>query len=338
MTLGASMSSECTLSVLTARPAVAALRERGIDPGPALSSAHLSPEALASIDNRLPHAAVQALWEAAAEMAKDPSFGLHAAQAQPAGAFDLFDYLFSVSENVGAAFRRLAHYIRLIHDRSHFEVVVEPQQARIVRFLPETAPQWDEFSLLLVLVRSRQATGVEWQPEHVVFQHERGQDDGEARRLFGCPVEFGAPRDEMRVVPSILELSHTRPDSRLLQVLSRHADSLLAAMPAQGSLLTRVSVAIAQRMARDLPSLEDTATAVRVPPRTLQRGLAAEGTSYSALVDEVRRDLALKYIGDAGVTVGEISYLLHFSDPTAFNRAFRRWTGEPPAEYRKRLY
>ena len=332
------MSAECTLSVVAARPAVAALRERGIDPGPALSAARLSPEALASIDNRLPHSAVRDLWEAAAQMAKDSAFGLHVAQTRPTGAFDLFDYLFSVSENVGEGLRRVMRYIRLLHDRSHFELVVEPKQARIVRRVPATAPQWDEFSLSLLLVRSRQATGVEWRPEHVVFQHERAVDDGEARRLFGCAVEFGAMQGEMRVAPSVLELPHTRKDPGLLELLGRQAESQLAALPPEGTLLTRVSSSIAQRIARQIPSLDDTATAVRLPTRTLQRALAAEGTSHSTLVDEVRRSLALKYIRDAGVTVGEIAYLLHFTDATAFHRAFRRWTGETPTQYRKRLF
>lgn len=332
------MSADGTLSVLTARPAVAALGARGIDPGSALLAARLSPAALESIDNRLPHAAVRDLWEAAAELAGDPSFGLHAAQAQPTGVFDLFDYLFAVSENVGAALRRLTKYIRVIHDRSHFELVLEPKQARVVRRLPATAPQWDEFSFFFVLARSRQATGVDWKPERVFFEHARSGDDGEPQRLFGCPVEFGAPRDEMCISLGILELPHVRPDSRLLEVLSRNAESMLAAMPAEGSLLTRVSTSIAQRMSRAVPSLQDTALTLRLPPRTLQRGLAAEGTSHSALVDEVRRSLALKYIHDAGVSVAEISWMLHFTDPTAFHRAFRRWTGEAPMHYRNRLY
>ena len=332
------MSAECTLSVVAARPAVAALRERGIDPGPALSAARLSPEALASIDNRLPHSAVRDLWEAAASEAKDPWFGLHVAQTRPTGAFDLLDYLFSVSENVGEGVRRLIRYIRLLHDHTQFELIVEPKQARVVRRVPVTAPQYDEFALALLLVRSRQASGVEWRPDHVVFQHERAADDGEARRLFGCAVEFGATQGEMRVAPSILELPHARRDSGLLELLGRQAESQLAAMPPEGTLLTRVSASIAQRIARDLPSLDDTAAAVRMPTRTLQRALAAEGTSHSMLVDEVRRSLALKYIRDAAVTVSENAYVLHFTDATAFHRAFRRWTGETPTQYRNRLF
>jgi AraC-like DNA-binding protein len=72
-------------------------------------------------------------------------------------------------------------------------------------------------------------------------------------------------------------------------------------------------------------------------PRTLQRGLAYEGTSHSALLDDVRRALALQHIGDASVSITAIAYMLHFSDPAAFARAFKRWTGASPRGYRQRL-
>jgi AraC-like DNA-binding protein len=77
---------------------------------------------------------------------------------------------------------------------------------------------------------------------------------------------------------------------------------------------------------------------VHLSERTLQRRLAGTGVSYSRLVDGVRRDLALKHIGDAGLSISEIAYLLHFADSTAFYRAFKRWTSEAPAQYRSTLF
>ena len=71
--------------------------------------------------------------------------------------------------------------------------------------------------------------------------------------------------------------------------------------------------------------------------RTLQRQLAEHGITHSTLVDDIRRGLALKHIGDASVSITEIGYMLHFSDTTAFYRAFKRWTGESPRRYRERL-
>ncbi|HEY6036789.1 MAG TPA: helix-turn-helix transcriptional regulator, partial [Kofleriaceae bacterium] len=86
-----------------------------------------------------------------------------------------------------------------------------------------------------------------------------------------------------------------------------------------------------------LPTLANTAAALRLSPRTLQRRLRDSGTAHSELVDQVRRSLALKYVGDAGLSITEIGYILHFSDTTAFSRAFKRWTGVLPRRYRERV-
>ncbi len=327
-----------TVSVLTARPAVDALHKRGIDVEPALRAAQLSREALASVENRLPHQSVQRLWEAAAEAAHDRFFGVHVAEALPTGAYDLMDYLFSTSATVGEGLARVERYDGLIHGHADSKLVIEPRHVRLIRRVPAPAPQYDEFTMSLLLVRSRQATGSHWSPERMIFQHERSGDDSEVARVFACPIAFGAAETELRFAPSIMLLPHTRPDSRLLAILTRYADSLLTSLPSRGDLVASVSSTIARQMAKELPALPSTAAAVHLPERTLQRRLAAKGVSHSKLVDEVRRDLALKYLGDAALSIGEIAYLLHFADSTALHRAFKRWTGEAPAQYRRHVF
>jgi AraC-like DNA-binding protein len=324
--------------VLTARPAVAALERRGIDPGPALRTAGVSREALESIDTRLPLGAMGALWEAASELSEDPSFGIHVAEELPDGAYDLFEYLLSTAATVGEGFARLAPYVRLLHDDAELRLVVEPRYARLVFSRgPAARPQQAEFSVALCLLRSRRFSGVEWRPERVTFRHERRRDDGEPKRLFGCPVLLRQPQTELRFPSSVLALRHVRADSVLLSIITRYADSLLTALPPRGALAARVSSSIARQIAHGPPTLKKTARDVRVPERTLQRQLAKEGNSHSMLVDEVRRGLAMKYLAHAGISVGEIAFLLHLS-PSAFHRSFKRWTRETPLVYRRQLF
>jgi len=325
------------MSVLTARPAIAGLESRGLDAAAVMRSAEISSEALASIDSRLPVASVLRLWEAAAEAAHDPSFGVHVAEALPRGTYDVFEHLLSAASTVGAGLSQLARYVPLIHDHSTLRLDVEPGHARLVRRVPTIGPQYDEFSITLLLVRSRQASGMAWSPDRVTFQHERARDDGEPSRVFGCPVVFGAAETEMLIPRSVLELPHPRADAPLLDVLSRHVEARLESLPPRGALLARVSSAIARRIATELPTLASTADALRTPERTLQRRLADQGVTHSALVDDVRRNLALELLADGNVSLTEIGYRLHFADPTAFYRAFKRWTGEGPAAYRKRF-
>ncbi len=331
------MSLETSTSVLTARPVVAALEERGVDPGRILRSAELSSEALESVDNRLPRGSVQALWEGAAEAAHDPSFGVHVAESLPAGAYDVYEHLLAAEATVGAALERLSRYFPLLQEHATLRLVVEPGQARLVRRGPTVGPQCDEFTFATLLLRSRQASAVEWSPALVTFQHEQTHDDGALSRIFGCPIAFGAAETEMRIPPAVLQLPHAHADPKLLEVLCAHVDPRLESLAPRGALLARVSSAIARRIATELPTLATTAAAVRIPERTLQRRLADEGVSHSALVDDVRRNLALEHLADASVSVTEIAYRLQFADPAAFYRAFKRWTGEGPAEYRKRF-
>ncbi|HVN30861.1 MAG TPA: AraC family transcriptional regulator ligand-binding domain-containing protein, partial [Thermoanaerobaculaceae bacterium] len=172
-----------TVSVLPARAAVDALGKRGIDAEPVLTAAQLSREALAQVDNRLPHESVRRLWEAAAEADDDPSFGVHVAEALPTGAYDVFDYVISTAATVGEGLTLLTRYVRLINDRSNLHLVVEPHLARLSSCVSVPAPQYDEFSLTLLLVRSRQASGTDWTPELMTFQHERHDSDRELARV-----------------------------------------------------------------------------------------------------------------------------------------------------------
>ncbi|MES1206759.1 MAG: AraC family transcriptional regulator [Pseudomonadota bacterium] len=327
-----------SLSTVAARPAVAALERRGLDPRPALERAQLSRATVESHDLRIPHASVRALWEAAAEMTGDRWFGIHTARDLPQGSFELLEYLLATPPTVRAGIERVIAYVRLVSDQANMRLIAEPRDARIVRRDLVPAPQYDEFTLALLFTRCRQNTGAQFRAKRVVFQHPRPDDDGEAAVFFECPVEFGAPETELRFSAALLDLPQARADSHLLAVLTRYADSLLAAIPDPGSLVSRVRAAITRQATREFPTLSSTARAVGLTPRALQRQLAAAGFTYSGLVDEARRQLALKYLGNASLSVTDIGYLLHFSDAASFHRAFKRWTGEAPLEYRRRLF
>ena len=332
------MASEGTASVLAVKPALAELEERGLNAEAVLHSAGLSRAALDSVENRVPYESLCRFWQASAAAAGDSCFGVHVAVKLPAGAYEVVDYVMAVAATAGEGLTRLTEYVRLIYDRTNFRLVLEPGFARVVRRTAFSAPQYDEFTLALLLTRSRQASGVDWTPERLSFAHERREACEEVSRTVRCPVQYGQGEMELRFSGQVLALPHQRADCRLLSVLTRYANSLLAALPGQGDLVSRVSSAIAGELSRGLPTLLTTAASLRLTPRTLQRQLAHTGASHSALLDEVRRALAMKYIGDAALSVGEIGYLLHFSDATAFHRAFKRWTGEAPVHYRQRLF
>jgi AraC-like DNA-binding protein len=260
--------------------------------------------------------------------------GVHVALSLPQGSADVLEYLGSTSSTLGQAYERLAYYSRVFYDRSNFTVVVEPCCARIVRRHVPPAAQYSEFASAFLVARGRLWTGVQWTPERVTFQHARSALPSDLASAFGCPVEFSADELEISFARELLDLPHLHADSRLLDILLRYTDTLVTAIPDPGDLVATAAASIARQLASAVPTLSSTAAALRLHPRTLQRRLADHASTHAMVVDGVRRSLALKYIVDAGISVEEIAYLLHFSDGTAFYRAFKRWTGESPRQYR----
>jgi AraC-like DNA-binding protein len=323
---------------LSVRIVIDALERRGVDASGVLKAAHLSREALASPEHRVPYETAQQIWETAAALVKDEAFGVHVAEELAMGDYDIFDYIQAVSSTVGEGLHQLERYARLLYDHANFELIAEPLGARLVRRVANPAPQRDEFTLAWVLTRSRLFSGTHWLPDSLRFQHPSHGSDREVKRLFGCPFTFGAAETELRFPLTVLQLRHKHADSRLLAILLRYADGLLASHPRGEGLVAAACCAIARQLARGPPSLAATANAMHNPTRTLQRRLASKGLSHSRLVDRVRRDLALKHIGDARLSINEIAYLLQFGDAPSFHRAFRRWTGETPSDYRRRLH
>lgn len=330
------MRRDGTTCVWAARPAVQALRERAIDAAPVLRAAGLSAHAVDSVEARLPFDAVAALWDAAATAARDPWFGLHVAARAPRGSCDVVEYLGSASRTLGEAWERITRYERLFYDLSNLRVVVEPRHARLVHRSPVTAVQLDEFLYGYLVVRGRQWIGVDFALDVVRFQHAAPPRSGRMPSLFRCRVEFAARAAEICLPRAPLALPVVHADSHLLDILARYADAQLAALRAPGDVAGRATASIARQLGTAAPTLSSTARALAMSPRALQRRLAACGLSFRALADDVRRDLALKYIVHAGMSIADIAYLLHFSDGTAFDRAFKRWTGETPLAYRSR--
>lgn len=126
---------------------------------------------------------------------------------------------------------------------------------------------------------------------------------------------------------------HAEP--RLLAVLARQLDGLLVEQPEDHRFLEQVKRCMMNELPDREPSIAVVAAKQRMSPRTLQRRLYGEGTTFAALLSDLRRDLAVRYLADARLEIGEVGFLLGFQDATAFHRAFKRWTGSTPAQHRR---
>lgn len=267
----------------------------------------------------------------------DECFGLHAAERVRPGAFDVLGYTLHSSATLGGAFERLVRYNHLLHDLADLRLTVNGGEARLsLRLLPEGTPrQQAEFSLAVFLLFSRQATGTNVVPRVVEFSHAAPADLSEHRRIFQSPIRFARPATTLVLPRQALDLPLLQADPGLCAVLERQLRELLARLPAGESVLDRVRRLITTELCGGDPSVESVARRMHISPRTLHRRLRDAETSYRAVVDDLRQDLAVRYLAEDRLAIAEAAYLLGFSEASAFHRSFKRWTGRTPADYRR---
>ena len=158
----------------------------------------------------------------------------------------------------------------------------------------------------------------------------------EHTRVFGAPVSFGRPTNAFVIEREFLERQVPAADDRLYPILKRYLDQVLAEMPREDGLARRGPTGGRRVDAQRRPEAHAGGGKVAMGPRTLQRRLREHGVDFKWLVDDTRRRFSLNYLRDRTHTLSEIAYLLGYSEVSAFNRAFRRWTGSTPSDYRRR--
>lgn len=154
--------------------------------------------------------------------------------------------------------------------------------------------------------------------------------------VLGCPVRFGSPETRFVLRRELLERPLPRANSELFEYLERHAQVVLARLPEGGSTVVRARRLITEGLRAGEPTPLEVAKKLGMSERTLQRRLRDEGTSFAQLLDGVRRELAELYLSEPRIAAHEVAFLIGYSEPSAFFRAFRRWTGRTPQEFRQR--
>jgi AraC-like DNA-binding protein len=170
----------------------------------------------------------------------------------------------------------------------------------------------------------------------IFFSYPAPEDKSDYERTFGStPVEFGAPFTGFKFDSVWLDAKLASAESAIHDVILRHAEKALSELPRARKLTERVRSAILNELAGGNPSVAHVAPRLHMSARTLERRLEREGTTFSALLDDMRKGLALRYVGGQDLAFTEIAFLLGFSQVSSFHRAFKRWTNETPLNYRR---
>lgn len=328
-----------TITVKAVGKVIDAAAARGVRPAELYRAINLDPALLDDADNRIPYAQLIALYEEAARLTGDDAFGLHLSEQTSEKVFDLLGYVMMSSPTLGEALHRIVRYHPIWNDGAEYVLEFEDEAVRLIyRYISpnvETRRHDCEMTLAISLRFGRLATGVDWTPREVSFEHEQPADLSEHHRIFRCPLQFSSPFNAVVFDPALLNLPLVEADPALCAVLDRHAAELLAKSPSRGDFVDEVRALLFEAMQGGDATLEAVSRALGTSPRTLQRKLKEAGASHQDLLDEIRRDLSKRYLREPQMAIGEVAYLLGFSEPSAFHRAFRRWTGITPKAYRR---
>jgi AraC-like DNA-binding protein len=305
--------------------------ECGLDARALVAEVGLPPRCLQDPDLKIPASKVGHLLELAAERAKEPAFALRMAESRRLSNLGPLALLVRDEPTLRSALEALMRHIH-VHNEA-LAVEVEPSSNLVVirqHLLGEGGQPLRQASELALGVMFRVLAvfmGAGWRPRLVCFTHKAPASLAMHRRIFGDAVEFG--HEFNGIVCNAADLD--RPNPGADPVMARYAQRLLGStLGANAKLSDRVRQLIVLLLPRGLCRIEVVAQHLGVDRRTVARRLAAENTSFSELVNALRRDLVARYLADGARPLGEVSALLGFSAPSAFSRWYSLGFGQSP--------
>ena len=314
-----------------------ALESYGIDPRPVFQRAGLDPDLLSDPRARYPVLRLRAAWIDAVRLSGDPCFGLTAANHWHPTSWHALGIAWLASRTLKDGFERIARYGRMIStaaecaltrcgDSYRFSV-----DARASDLSP--APETLDAAFAVLVRMIRMSWGQEFKPLGIALARPAPECTDPLNDYFGCDVRFAVPRSH--IVMSVEDAE--RPLFTANADVLAATDSAIAAYLANmtdSDVVSRARALIAKELSSGGVSDDFIAAALHMSVRTFQRRLSEEGTTYKKLLQDVRRELAFRYVADETLSITEISYLLGFSEPSSFARVFKRWTGRAPSEAR----
>lgn len=313
------------------------LMQRQLNADAFLAEFGLNADMLEDSAKRIPVGDYQAMLVRAGELADDPNAGLHIGECIKPGQYGVLGYSVMSCKTAQEAFDRHMRYENLVSDRSVSTYHIEGEQVRLswyTKGLPINRYMAEE-NIASWITFARWITGQGLSPSLIKFRHPQPDDLSEYQRIFACELAFEQEMVEVIFPLSYMDMPIIQHDPVMREMMDAYADRLLEQLSQCDGFISGIRKLMIADMATGSISLDGIAGAMHLTPRTLQRRLSEQGESFKGLLDKVRKELALTYIAQPFIDLAELAYLLGFSDQTAFQRAFKKWTGSTPGKYRK---
>ena len=332
--------TELTVAAGLARGLMELAAAKGADRAELSRRGGIDPRTLDDQDVRVPFASYVALMRAGKELCRDPALALHYGESNDLAQISIVGLLGYACETMGQAFAQLNRYGRLVVEfdgpRERFRGERRPDGFWVVdtRENPNDFPELSESTFARMVCGPRHF-GVAQVARSVRFTHEPPAYRAEYDRIFQAPVAFGCEENALLIDQACMTHRIALQPRYVFGILSEHADALLKTLEASKTTRGRVESLLMPALHTGEANVDGIAAAMGMSRQTLFRRLKSEGVTFAAVLEGLRRQLALHYLRGRKVSVNETAYLVGFSDPAAFSRAFKRWTGASPREVRQ---
>ena len=292
---------------------------------------------------RFPFPAVLRLWRLASEACSDPAFGLTVASYWHPTTLYALGYAWLASRNLDEAFDCAVRYTRIVNTAASGLIRIDrtPASYRIVlegTHITTTEKPVDAVTdaTTAMLVRMcREAYGDHFDPLRVTLQHTDPGCSERFREFFRCPVAFSQAENAIWVDPDAAAEPLVTANPELVRINDQIVTDYLARLD-RDDIVMRVRSKLIEHLPSGGADEATIAAQLNLSLRSLQRKLRDRGVTFSGLLEATRRELGRDYVRDSQHSFNEIAYLLGFTEPANFSRAFRRWYGQTPSEYRER--
>lgn len=317
------------------------LAEEGIPVEQALADVALSPEQLRAPATKVSGAQVLQSCRNAAKLARDPQFAYRASSRFCVSTYGMYGFAALSSPNFRETIAFASAYHRLATPLVEVEFS-EEGSAAVWSMTPLPLPDIDgplyEFITRLhmgvLLSLHRKLLGAAFKPALVTYAFGQPHEDSEATAFFDCPVVYGEPTNIFTFEAAWLDRQPDFGNEHVYAELKQLCDGLLKEFELGTGVAGQVRKLILSNLSRPV-GFERAAECLNMSGRSLRRRLHEEGTSFGQLFDELRVQVAIKYVRDTDLSVEDIASAMGFSDAASFRQAFRRWTNAAPSEYRR---
>jgi AraC-like DNA-binding protein len=286
-------------------------------------------------DVRVPHRLLLRALELGARSTEDPLFGLHAGARVEPFDFDVLEYAARSKPTLRDALSTLVRFVRLLHGGCDLDLVEVGSEAELrIRITDEVAqpPSAHEFLVAAMSAFLRRSSAPATQPVRIAFEHPRPASAAFYR--LGAELVFGARYDAIVLRTADLSACTPWPNADVARAFEREAEKLGERLAANDDLVGQIPGLVARLFDSGSVTMAEAARRLDMSVATLRRRIRKHGTTFNEIANGERRKLAERYLSRSNPSIGEIAFLLGFKNPSAFSRAFRKWRGVSPSEYR----